>query len=312
MEFDVGGGQTMTLSESDLGTQKDGAQFQRFTLPGGRSIAWREYGNPIGNPVFYFHGTPGSSIEGAVFHEAALSSNCRIISPDRPGIGHSDFLPGRRLADWPADVRQIADHLGIPHFSVLGWSGGGLHALACAVPLEKRLVAVGMIAPQSSRPPFYTNSHIAAAKIWLPAVRTIGSMPMVGESILDASFKFSDSHRAGRSNKGIYQNIFTRSLKHALSAGSTGAVHDNEALLRNWGFTLEEAAAHLRALSVPLPITIWQGEKDKDISLSGTKAMAQALPHATLVLDPAAAHIEMLLDHTDEVLKTLTRPRQSR
>ena len=44
--------------------------------------------------------------------------------PDRPGMGRSDFQPGRRIVDWPNDVLELATALGFDTFAVLGSSGG--------------------------------------------------------------------------------------------------------------------------------------------------------------------------------------------
>jgi pimeloyl-ACP methyl ester carboxylesterase len=46
-----------------------------------------------------------------------------------------------RLPGGAADVAAIADALGIGRFAVLGHSGGGPHALACAALLPERVIA---------------------------------------------------------------------------------------------------------------------------------------------------------------------------
>ena len=43
-----------------------------------------------------------------------------MIVPDRPGFGLSDFQEDRTYLDWPEDVRELADQLGIDRFAVLG------------------------------------------------------------------------------------------------------------------------------------------------------------------------------------------------
>jgi pimeloyl-ACP methyl ester carboxylesterase len=62
----------------------------------------------------------------------AESSGVQLIGLDRPGIGRSDAKAGYRLLDWPDDVVEVADGLGIERFAVEGLSGGGPYALACA------------------------------------------------------------------------------------------------------------------------------------------------------------------------------------
>ena len=63
----------------------------------------------------------------------------QIISYDRPGYGGSDRDPERSVANAAWDVEAIADTLQLKEFSVIGRSGGGPHALACAVLLGDRV-----------------------------------------------------------------------------------------------------------------------------------------------------------------------------
>src|SRR4051812_7546059 len=93
-------------------------------LADGRKLGWSESGNPQGKPVFFLHGF-GTTRVVCPPDAPALANNLRLIAPDRPGIGLSDPMPGRSLLDWPSDVAELADHLGIERFSIVAWSGGG-------------------------------------------------------------------------------------------------------------------------------------------------------------------------------------------
>ena len=77
--------------------------------------------------------------------------NIRLIVVERPGYGLSDFAPNRTLLDWPDDITQLADTLGLEQFSVMGYSGGGAYALACAHRLVNRINNVVLL---SSAAPF--------------------------------------------------------------------------------------------------------------------------------------------------------------
>lgn len=98
-------------------------------LPDGRTLAWAEAGSPSGFPLFFLHGFPGSRMEARGLEDIGRRHDLRFICPERPGYGMSTFQPGRRLLDWPADVRFLArEHLDVKRYSVLGGSGGGPHA----------------------------------------------------------------------------------------------------------------------------------------------------------------------------------------
>ena len=94
---------------------------QTIQLKDRRNLGYARFGKPAGRPVFYFTGGNSSRLEGMWFEEAAQQHNIDLIVPDRPGFGLSDFQPGREFLDWPDDVAQLADSLGIDKFAVLAF-----------------------------------------------------------------------------------------------------------------------------------------------------------------------------------------------
>ena len=93
----------------------------QIILPDGRKLTYAEFGQPRGEPVLYFHGAPASRLEPLLIGDDVLSQlGLRVIAPDRPGMGGTDFQPGRGFSDWPADVVSLADALG-----VMGPGSGG-------------------------------------------------------------------------------------------------------------------------------------------------------------------------------------------
>lgn len=116
----------------------------------GRTLAFCEFGDPDGDPVFHAHGVPSSRLEGALLHDAACRHGFRVISTDRPGIGRSTYLPGRRLLDYPKDIASLADALGFQRFGVMGASGGGTHTAVCAYAIPERLTVNLTMCPFTS------------------------------------------------------------------------------------------------------------------------------------------------------------------
>ncbi len=113
-----------------------------ITTAAGRRLTLQVGGDPSGIPVLFHHGTPNSRILAATSIDTATESGVRLMSYDRPGYGRSDRQQGRTVADAAADVRAIAAALGIERLGVIGLSGGGPHALACAALLEDLVPAV--------------------------------------------------------------------------------------------------------------------------------------------------------------------------
>src|SRR5580704_10310608 len=96
---------------------------QYLALRTGGQLAFGEYGCANGLPIFFFHGWPSSRMMGELTDAAARELGIRIISPDRPGIWGSTFQPDRKLLDRPEVLEQLADHLGVRRFHVIGFSG---------------------------------------------------------------------------------------------------------------------------------------------------------------------------------------------
>ncbi len=116
---------------------------ETIKLRDGRRLAYAEWGDAEGAPVFFFHGNPGSRLY-CPNAPVTASAHVRLLTLDRPGVGRSDVLPRRTFADWPKDVIEVADALGIDRFGVVGWSAGGPYAAACAALVANRLTAVGI------------------------------------------------------------------------------------------------------------------------------------------------------------------------
>jgi RNA polymerase sigma-70 factor (ECF subfamily) len=67
-------------------------------LADGRRLAYAEYGSAAGEPIFLFHGLPGSRLSWGLLPGEPIPAGLRVIAPDRPGYGRSDPKPCRSLA----------------------------------------------------------------------------------------------------------------------------------------------------------------------------------------------------------------------
>jgi len=114
-------------------------------LPDGRRLGYAEYGDLKGKPIFEFHGNPSSRLGSILFDEAARRLGVRVVGIDRPGMGLSDYKHSRKLLEWPDDVIELANALGIDRFTIVGGSGGVPSVLACAYKIPERLISVGVL-----------------------------------------------------------------------------------------------------------------------------------------------------------------------
>ena len=112
--------------------------------------------------VFWLHGSPNVGSPPEPLFAAAEANGLHWVSYDRPGYGGSSPRDGRTVASAAADVAAIADALGIGRFAVLGHSGGGPHALACAALLPERVIAVVSVSAPEDMGAFFTEADMAA------------------------------------------------------------------------------------------------------------------------------------------------------
>jgi pimeloyl-ACP methyl ester carboxylesterase len=286
-------------------------------LPSGRLLSYAEYGCPTGFPLLYFHGFPASRLEAIAFHRPAAHRNLRILALDRPGFGQSTFQPGRRITDFPADVKAFAEQLQLKRFAAIGVSGGGPYALACAHKLPRNmLAAAGMAA--SAGPwesgyqdmPWLARGTAIAAAYW-PAGLRISADALVGVArwcvSTDAAKTRIDAWLEGikREREDGEEDMTTaerrdrliRALFDGFTQGAEGMVHEAQLLSSlDWGFRLEDVEYQ--------GVKLWHGTKDTNSPVRQVRYMAEKLQNSVLKEFEGGTHYTMA-KHIDDILADL-------
>ena len=272
-------------------------------LADGRQLGYAEYGRPDRRAVFYFHGFPGSRLEARLLHGSGLRAGVRIIALDRPGCGLSTYQPRRTLLDWPADVAALADSLGLSAFSVVGISGGGPYALACALKMPERLASVTLIS--SLGPLDEAGAMQGMALTDRVFLNLADRLPWLGQAILGLLSGISlewllkqtvndlcRRDQATLADPQVWQMLLDET-RQAFRLGTRGVVHDAAIYRRPWGFHLGEIQA---------PVLLWQGEADLEVPQRIGRALAQALPDCQAHFIEEEGHISLAYNHMDEIL----------
>lgn len=285
--------------------------LETLPLPGGRCLAYRQYGSPDGEPVFFFHGWPGESHQASLLHEAAQQRGVRLIAPNRPGIGGSSPQPERTLLDWPPLVAALADALGINRFRVLGLSGGGPYTLATAWALGHRVKACATVcgalpaAPGPGRrhlSPVYQamlavhdHAPVLLQSALIPAVR-LARIPPPRPLLWLGLRSLGPKDRAAIWPKENFPK-FHPAFLHAMQSGMSGLWEDGLPYSRPWPF--DPAASRS-------PLTIWHGTQDRNFACAGAAEFASRLPHATFI-QTDDGHYSILSNQAAPVLDDLLR-----
>lgn len=263
----------------------------------GRRLAYYEYGDPSGTPIIFAHGT-GSHVHVMLLHHAAKRKKFRIIVPDRPGVGQSDFQPGRKILDGAADIAALADHLGIGKFGVMGISGGGPTVLACAYSLADRLLfAVDLAgAVPLYRDPealkklgtmdrFYAKIG-AKLPLWLFQVpfsligfqmRTMKS-PQAFVKMMGSSMCKPDMDLFLMPDMAY---ILMRDFQELFLKGAKGPSYDAQVIYLDWGFDLSK---------IKTRVEIRHGTEDRWVPLMFSEWLSKTVPGARLTAISGQGH----------------------
>jgi pimeloyl-ACP methyl ester carboxylesterase len=279
-------------------------------LPDGRKLGYAEYGDPLGKPIFYFHGWPSSRLEGVVFHAAGLKLGARIISPDRPGLGLSDFKKGFAIRYWPEDVKILADSLNLDRFAVVGVSSGAPYALACARFIANRLRAAGSVSGVG--PLDLPNPGQYLFKQELQIVRLAQKAPWLARPLLRREAK-KLKHDPAKAlaeldknspevDKAVFRDhpelsaVFAQGVSECVRQGTRGAIASIALEGRPWGFQLEE---------IMMKFYVWQGELDNLVYPATARYLAERLPNGVLTLYPGEAHLSTVINRAEEIVDAL-------
>jgi pimeloyl-ACP methyl ester carboxylesterase len=280
-------------------------------LGDGRRLAYAEYGDPEGKPLFYCHGFPASRLEAALLDPAARKARVRIVAADRPGCGLSDFQPDRRIGDWPGDVVELADALGIDRFAVVGVSGGGPYALACARKIPRRLTAVGVVCALGP----VLDSRAQRGMLW--SRRLVFSLARRAPWLLRLSYAAVFQHFLRRRPAAILTMIartpvlpdrrvlersevrraLLASIQESVRGGSRGLLHELSLYTRKWDFRPEEIA---------LTVDLWHGGADPIVPVVHARALVKQLPRVRPVILPGEGHFSLPINHMESILLALT------
>ena len=285
---------------------------QRLILKDGRTLGFAEYGDPKGEPMLEFHGCPSSRLEARNYDEAGKKLGARVIGIDRPGFGISTYVKGYRTVDWPADVIEFADALGLNRFVVAGISSGSPYALACARFIPERLKGCAVV---SGVPPLVVNGEKLDVSQFLMAeellqARLAKTVPFAARAI----YRYilwqirKDPVNAMKQVKGHTESDieilkrpevkqhFQDMILEGSRNGVRGPVESIALELKDWGFSLSD---------ITMQVNIWHGELGYMVFPAGAKYVASKLPNHKLHIVPNAGHISLVVERAEDVLREL-------
>ena len=276
-----------------------------ISLSGGRTLGYREFGDPTGTPVLALHGTPGSRLKFADCDDVAAKLGLRLISIDRWGYGLTSAHAQPTLALFGDDMIALADSIGAGRCLVTGVSGGGPFAVAAAAALQSRCMGLALISPVGivDRATRLSPFHAVCFRVLprLPgAIRLAFRLFRTTLRLAPNSTMVLALSRAPAIDR---MAIFEAPIRHrlaktfanGLAPGVSGPVIDMALFTRDWGVDLGAITA---------PVRIWIGTADRNVPQDGVRRLAMAIVATDLVTLPGEGHL-WIARNSEDVLRWL-------
>ncbi|HEX7427732.1 MAG TPA: alpha/beta hydrolase [Mycobacterium sp.] len=276
-----------------------------------RQISFAEFGAPQGRAIFWLHGTPGARRQiPTEAREYAENADIRLIGVDRPGIGSSTPHQYDNIFGFADDLRTVADTLGIDTMAVVGLSGGGPYALACAAAMPERVVATGVlggVAPVSGPDAIGGGImgnlgtrvapliQVAGLPLRLAATGLIQLIRPVASPALEIYARISPEADRALLVRPEFKAMFLDDLLNGSRKQLAAPFADIVVFARDWGFRLDE---------VKVPVRWWHGDRDHIVPFAHGQHVVSRLPDAELFHLPGESHLAGL-GRAEEILHSM-------
>jgi pimeloyl-ACP methyl ester carboxylesterase len=264
-------------------------------LPDGRLLGYAQYGDPEGDAILWFHGTPGARLQvPPEIDREGRRRGFRVITVERPGNGQSTPHLYRRIKHVAPDIAAFADALGIDRFGLVGLSGGGPYVLGCAHELPDRVAAaavLGGIGPTQGpeKAPGYTGLLALVEHLLLAArgaaawgfSHALRSLRPVADQGLWLYMRLGPSSDRPVFERPEMAEMFKADILGGLEVGMKGPIYDLALFARHWGFALRD---------ITVPIRFWQGDADLIVPVEHGAHQAGLVQDGLLFVRPGEGH----------------------
>jgi pimeloyl-ACP methyl ester carboxylesterase len=278
-----------------------------ITTHDGRVLEVATFGDPAGRTVLFHHGTPGSANLVKMIAPLVEDGSLFVVTSSRAGYGKSTRLEGRDVASVVGDARAALDAAGRNEYVVVGWSGGGPHALACAAldaPRCRAAWSLAGVVPTTADFDWTEGmgpenvEEFALAKEGGPEY--IAQIEMYGAAFRDATKdnvvelfggllsepdKVAMEPEAGRED-------FAASLRQGFEFGSDGFLDDDQAMMHEWGFDPSK---------IDIPVAVWFGDHDLMVPRTHAEWLLRTLPTASEHFFEGDGHVSLVANHLDQL-----------
>lgn len=262
---------------------------QQLQLADGRQLEYFTDGDASKPAVFLIHGQWG---RGNVWI-GPPRTDIFMVCPTRPNYGGSTPHPGNNYSTFADDARQLADHLGISSFHVVGASSGGPYALAIKASLQERVgrcVLISSDMEKSNRSgELMCCAPGSCCGCCLPCCVNSCMAPMMAGQ-MNPDKMWATMQKGPAKSLGITQaelegwltigeeksKYTTEVLRDVFKAGGRGGTADYQLEAKPW------TGDYVAALAVLEGVEMWHGDEDKTVPFAAALHNQAKVPKATL------------------------------
>jgi pimeloyl-ACP methyl ester carboxylesterase len=284
-------------------------ELQQIRLKSGCLLGYAEYGYPFGKPVLFFHGQWASRRQARTLDKSAAECHVRLIGVDRPGFGISSFVRGRTVLDWPRDVSEFADQLGLNRFAVLGVSAGAKYALACARTLGDRISGTALVSAFGPLQNFADLLCTPPALLpWILSLQTTPGLtaPLMGwldyANALDPdlfltwfALMLPPADRVALGQPDTWR-IMRAMVSDAFCNGSRGVAWEHRLTAAPWGFAVHDVLSQVQ---------LWHGLEDTVVPAAMTQSLEDELQNCNSYYIKGEGHLSLLANRGRDIIRAL-------
>lgn len=199
------------------------------------------------------------------------------------------------MASVVADTTEILDSLGADRAWMLGWSGGGPHALACAASMADRVLGTALIGCVA---PFGADGLDFLAGMGEENIEEFNAAVDGPDALVGFKEQVWPEFRSitASSISGEFADWLAAIMQDGLRESYWGWFDDDMAFVRDWGLDLT---------TIPGPVHVWQGAHDRMVPFAHGIWLAEHVGGSCPHLFDEHGHLTLVVDSLPKILDEL-------
>ena len=291
---------------------EDGVAYEDgiTTLPDGRQMAWRWWGEPGGKPVLRIQGTPSSRLQRNPDESVMRELGVRYLMADRAGYGGSTRKPGRGIADIADDYAELIAAHGLERVPAMGTSGGGPHVLGLSARHPDKVTAATVVVggtplvedEVAQLVGVNARGYALAEQGWQPLYEFLVEVRerLLGDEGMQGVLNDAPETDRKIMSDPLWQRMSRENIAETLKQGAEGWADESFAMHGSWDFDPSV---------IETSVAWWHGDDDKNAPLSAARRVVGRLPRVDLHVWHHEGHFASLTHDKEIVGELLSRSR---